>query len=150
MKLDWEIAKDMQSKSKKEHKAKKDDNSSLAISAAKAVLDKGRKAEIVGAQIFQLYANISCWTSPVSLGTRLSRCKLKLPPETSRARVNFMKNRQEDMGVISHLHYLPPDDGVQAQYQGSSEVLHHQYPQEAQSSVSASVFQVHRAAQRLP
>lgn len=43
-KLDWEIGKDAFSKSKKESKAKKDDNSSLAVAAAKVILDKAEKA----------------------------------------------------------------------------------------------------------
>ena len=42
-KLNWEIVKDVYAKSKKENKAKKEDNNSPAVAAAKAVLDKAQK-----------------------------------------------------------------------------------------------------------
>jgi hypothetical protein len=42
--LTGRFAKDAFSKSKKESKAKKDDNSSLAVAAAKVILDKAEKA----------------------------------------------------------------------------------------------------------
>ena len=56
----------MHSMCKIDHKAKKDDNSNSGFAAAKAVLnnawkawDKAEtKARVVGAKIFQLYANL--------------------------------------------------------------------------------------------
>lgn len=66
MKLDWEITKDVYSKRKRESKTKKDDNISPVVTAAKAVLNKARKAwdegetkaKVMGVHIFQLHPNL--------------------------------------------------------------------------------------------
>ena len=65
LKLDWKIAKDVYSNCKKGDKTEKDDDRVLTVTGAKVILDEVwkawdksyAKADLVGAQIFQLYVN---------------------------------------------------------------------------------------------
>lgn len=107
LKIDWEILKGDYSNWKKKNKAKKDCNCNLAVATAKAVLNEAQKAwgkveakaEVVGAQLFNsVSVSTSFLISPVSIGTRFSRCRWTLPLG------KFSRENFKDMGVAPQLH----------------------------------------------
>ena len=74
LRLDLDIAKDAYFKAKREHKKKKEENPHRVVEAGKMALNNAQKAwddaeamtDVIGAQIFQLYANLLFgWSSPV-------------------------------------------------------------------------------------
>jgi hypothetical protein len=120
LKLDWEITKDAYSKCKKENKTKKDYDSYPAVSSANTVINKAQKtwddveakAEVLEAQIFQLYSGLLSDESHQPWDKIIMTQMETAPCEDLRGDVH-----DEPGEKTQELLHLPPVDRVQAQFQ---------------------------------
>jgi hypothetical protein len=124
------------------------DDSNPAVAVAKTVLNKSwkawdkeeAKAKLVGVQIFQLFANL-LYDKSHQPCDKIIKAQSKTDPWED-------INREKTCELF--LNMTSPADGIEAHCWGHGEILHHQHPQEAQSSAFASVFQACQETQQLP